>query len=476
MRIYPAIDIRGGRCVRLKQGDFSRATEFFDDPADAARAWIAAGASYLHVVDLDGAKGGAGVNGGAVARIAALRAPVQTGGGVRTLSDIEDRLALGVSRVIIGTAAVRDPAFVSEAVRLFGDKIAVGVDARDGFVATHGWLKTSGVRAVTFCQDMARRGVSAIIYTDISRDGMMSGMNAEATAEIIRACPGVGVVASGGVSSMDDLAAAERIGAAGAIIGRALFDGAIDLAEAVRVYEGGILPEPAKFRPEPAKFWPESAKFRQEIPEEIRFGADGLIPAVAADAETNEVLMLAYMNAESLALTLETGFAHYYSRSRRSLWKKGETSGHTQRVRAVRYDCDGDAILLAVEQTGAACHTGSRSCFFRSIGGDAAPPTTAALADLYRVVSDRRGNPSDGSYTSALFSGGIDRILKKVGEEAAETIIAAKNRDKREVVYEVADLLYHLTVMLAEQGVTWGDIAGELAGRFGKKKAEYRKY
>jgi phosphoribosyl-ATP pyrophosphohydrolase/phosphoribosyl-AMP cyclohydrolase len=343
---------------------------------------------------------------------------------------------------------------------MFGGKIAVGVDARDGFAATHGWLNTSGAAAADFCRDMARRGVSAIIFTDISRDGMMSGINAAATAEIIRACPGVDVIASGGVSSMDDLAAADRIGAAGVIIGRALFGGAIDLAEAVRVYEKRILRG--------------QAKFRAEIPADIRFGADGLIPAVAADAETNEVLMLAYMNAESLALTLETGYAHYYSRSRRSLWKKGETSGHTQRVRAVRYDCDGDAILLVVEQNGAACHTGSRSCFFSAIGADDAPPTTAALADLYRVVASRRDDPSEGSYTSALFSGGIDRILKKVGEEAAETIIAAKNRDKREVVYETSDLLYHLTVMLAEQGVTWGDIAAELAGRFGKKKAEYR--
>lgn len=195
---------------------------------------------------------------------------------------------------------------------------------------------------------------------------------------------------------------------------------------------------------------------------DIKFNQDGLVPAIAQDVGTGEVLMLAYMNEEALRLTKETGIAHYYSRSRQALWKKGETSGHIQEVKGIYYDCDGDAVLLKVNQIGAACHTGNYSCFFNEEKGYKDLSNT--LKDLYKVIIDRKKNPQEGSYTQYLFDKGIDKILKKIGEEAAEVIIGAKN-DKQELIYEASDLIYHLIVLLVNEGVTPAEIMEELRGR-----------
>ncbi|NLI66450.1 MAG: bifunctional phosphoribosyl-AMP cyclohydrolase/phosphoribosyl-ATP diphosphatase HisIE [Tissierellia bacterium] len=195
---------------------------------------------------------------------------------------------------------------------------------------------------------------------------------------------------------------------------------------------------------------------------DVKFNQDGLVPAIAQDVGTGEVLMLAYMNEEALRLTKETGIAHYYSRSRQALWKKGETSGHIQEVKGIYYDCDGDAVLLKVNQIGAACHTGNYSCFFNEEKGYKDLSNT--LKDLYKVIIDRKKNPQEGSYTQYLFDKGIDKILKKIGEEAAEVIIGAKN-DKQELIYEASDLIYHLMVLLVNEGVTPSEIMEELRGR-----------
>ncbi|MBQ6564519.1 MAG: bifunctional phosphoribosyl-AMP cyclohydrolase/phosphoribosyl-ATP diphosphatase HisIE [Clostridia bacterium] len=201
---------------------------------------------------------------------------------------------------------------------------------------------------------------------------------------------------------------------------------------------------------------------------EIRFDEHGLVPAIAQDIRTGEVLMLAYMNEESLRLTLETGYATYFSRSRKQLWKKGETSGHVQQVMDMRYDCDGDTILMKVIQTGNACHTGHYSCFFNSIleaDPDEVPANAGILQSVYDVISDRRVHPQEGSYTNYLFDKGVEKMCKKVGEEASETIIAAMKWNKEEVTYEVADLMYHLLVLMNQQGVTPDDVYEELARR-----------
>lgn len=204
--------------------------------------------------------------------------------------------------------------------------------------------------------------------------------------------------------------------------------------------------------------------------DQLKFNENGLVPAIAQDYKTGEVLMLAYMNEESLKLTIETRKVHYYSRSRQKLWLKGETSGNFQFLKSISYDCDGDAILLKIEQKGPACHTGSRNCFFNmpvnfSDEADNEESFENVIRQIYEVVVDRKKNPKEGSYTNYLFDRGLDKILKKVGEEAAEVIIAAKNKSADEIRYEVADLMYHIIVLLVERGMSFEDILKELKGR-----------
>ena len=193
----------------------------------------------------------------------------------------------------------------------------------------------------------------------------------------------------------------------------------------------------------------------------------GLVPVIIQDYKTSEVLMLAYMNEQAFADTLRTGKMHYYSRSRKSQWLKGETSGHFQYVKSLQLDCDNDTILAKVHQIGAACHTGSRSCFFQTLAEKETKETNPlkVFEDVFAVIQDRKIHPKEGSYTNYLFDKGIDKILKKVGEEATEIVIAAKNPDPEEIKYEISDFLYHVMVLMAERGVTWEDITEELANR-----------
>ncbi|MBF0372245.1 MAG: 1-(5-phosphoribosyl)-5-[(5-phosphoribosylamino)methylideneamino]imidazole-4-carboxamide isomerase [Alphaproteobacteria bacterium] len=236
MILFPAIDLKGGSCVRLLRGEMDHATVFNTDPADQARKFADAGCEWLHVVDLDGAFAGRPVNADAVASIvAAIKAPVQLGGGIRDMRTIESWLRAGVRRVILGTVALRDPLLVKEACRRFPARVAVGIDARDGRVAVEGWAQTSEIQAVDLALKFEDAGVAAIIYTDIERDGAMGGPNVEATAALARRLT-TPVIASGGVSSLDDLKAIKAAGGsgiAGVISGRALYDGRIDLAEAL---------------------------------------------------------------------------------------------------------------------------------------------------------------------------------------------------------------------------------------------------
>ena len=236
MIIYPAIDIRGGRCVRLTEGRFDAETVFADDPAEMALKWAGIGAEFLHLVDLDGALAGEGKNVPVIERILqSVNIPVQLGGGIRNLETIEKLLALGVTRLILGSAAVKNPQLVEEACKKYPGHIAVGIDAKNGEVAIEGWGKGSGVAATELAKQMAAYGVETIIYTDISRDGMLSGVNVEATAALARAC-GVPIIASGGVASLEVIRrvkAVESDGVQGCIIGKAIYTGAVDLKAAL---------------------------------------------------------------------------------------------------------------------------------------------------------------------------------------------------------------------------------------------------
>lgn len=236
MILFPAIDLKDGKCVRLKLGDMNQATVFNDDPAAQARAFEQQGFTYLHIVDLNGAFEGKPVNAGAVeAILAAIGMPAQLGGGIRDLATIETWLARGIRRVILGTVAVRDPGLVREACRRFPGRVAVGIDAKGGKVAVEGWAETSELTAIDLARRFEDAGVSAIIYTDIDRDGVLKGLNLPATAELARAV-NIPVIASGGLASIDDVKALlqpEYRLLEGAITGRALYDGRIDPKEAL---------------------------------------------------------------------------------------------------------------------------------------------------------------------------------------------------------------------------------------------------
>jgi phosphoribosylformimino-5-aminoimidazole carboxamide ribotide isomerase len=243
VEIYPAIDLRGGQCVRLNQGHFDAMTTYSSHPVEVAQRWKAAGAKWLHIVDLDGAKEGRPNpdNLAVLAEVAQeTHLPIQFGGGVRTAESAEKLFALGVTRVVLGTSAVRNPKLTTELFVEYGERIAVGVDARDGVVAVQGWLELSGVEATHFVLEMAERGAKRFIFTDIARDGMLQGVNIEALAQVARAVPQLPLIASGGVTSLRDLQLLQELqhtapNVDGVIIGKALYTGALDLSEALRL-------------------------------------------------------------------------------------------------------------------------------------------------------------------------------------------------------------------------------------------------
>ncbi|WP_144187069.1 1-(5-phosphoribosyl)-5-[(5-phosphoribosylamino)methylideneamino]imidazole-4-carboxamide isomerase [Elioraea rosea] len=235
VELFPAIDLKGGQCVRLKRGEMDQATVYADDPAAQAKAWEAAGFRWLHVVDLDGAFAGESRNGEAVrAILGAVRLPVQLGGGIRDLAGIEAWLAAGVTRVILGSAAAKNPALTREACRVFPGRIVLGIDAREGMVATEGWAETGALSALDLAARYRDAGAAAIVFTDIGRDGMLAGLNLAATEAMARAVP-IPVIASGGLASVEDVRAvrASDAGIAGVILGRALYDGRITPDEAI---------------------------------------------------------------------------------------------------------------------------------------------------------------------------------------------------------------------------------------------------
>lgn len=238
MKLYPAIDLKDGKCVRLVQGDYNKVTIYGDDPVEIAKRWERLGGEYLHIVDLDGAKAGKGINREVIRNIVKeINIPVEVGGGIRSIQDIKFQLKSGVDRVILGSAAIKNKALVKEAIDTFGSKkIVVGVDAKKGMVAIEGWLKVTDVTVIDFCNKLEKMGVKTIIYTDIAKDGMMQGPNIKDIKELVHKT-NLDIIASGGVATISDLEKLENIGVHGAIIGKAIYTGAINLSEASRRFK-----------------------------------------------------------------------------------------------------------------------------------------------------------------------------------------------------------------------------------------------
>ena len=354
MILLPAIDLHQGQCVRLLRGDYDTAQVVAADPVETARAFEEQGAGWLHVVDLDGAKEGAPKNAELIAQVVERTGlQVEVGGGIRNMATVDRYLELGAARVILGSAALRNPQFVAEAVKRYGKRVAVGIDALGGKVAAEGWLEQSQVDYLELARRMEDLGVQYLICTDISQDGTLAGPNLTMLDQLNQAVS-CHVVASGGVSSLLDIVNLYDLGLYGAIAGKALYTGALDLRAAIAACRriGG-----------------EKGAGLSEDELDLYFRKSDLIPAIIQDDDTGEVLMLAYMNRESFRKSLETGTTWFYSRSRRALWNKGETSGHTQTIVGVWADCDDDTLLLRVKQKGAACHTGSHSCFYKKLRG-----------------------------------------------------------------------------------------------------------
>jgi phosphoribosylformimino-5-aminoimidazole carboxamide ribotide isomerase len=231
--ILPAIDIRGGQCVRLRQGDYAQETVFGSDPAAMARRWVGQGAAYFHLVDLDGAREGRPVNGDSIRRIVeAAGVPCQLGGGLRAEADIREALSWGIDRVVLGTRALKEPGWLEQVARQFPGKVVLGIDAKAGQVATDGWLHVSSRSALDLARACAAWPLAALVYTDISRDGMLEGPNFEATADLAAAVT-LPIIASGGVTTLADVGRLARLGLAGCIVGRALYEGRLDLAAAI---------------------------------------------------------------------------------------------------------------------------------------------------------------------------------------------------------------------------------------------------
>lgn len=354
MIILPAIDIKDGKCVRLFQGDYATAQQVAEDPVETAKAFEKVGARWMHMVDLDGAKAKTPVNTETILNVRKnVSINIEVGGGIRDMETVDMYIANGINRVILGSAALHDPEFVKESVKKYGRKIAVGIDALDGKVAAEGWTEQSEVHYLEMAKQMEEIGVSYLIVTDISKDGTLNGPNLQMLDRINRyvSCS---VIASGGVSNLKDIIDLSSLGLYGGIAGKAVYTGDLNLRDAVTACQrlGG-----------------SNLRSREEVAEHLEryFIKSELIPAIVQEASTGEVLMLAYMDKTAMLKTLETGYTWFYSRSRQTLWNKGATSGHVQKLVSMTADCDDDTLLLKVVQTGPACHTGSHSCFYKEI-------------------------------------------------------------------------------------------------------------
>nr|WP_300324033.1 bifunctional phosphoribosyl-AMP cyclohydrolase/phosphoribosyl-ATP diphosphatase HisIE [uncultured Anaerostipes sp.] len=359
--------------------------------------------------------------------------PLYVGGGIRDLEDVKKVLYAGADKVCLGASVLEDKDIVKKASDRFGKgQVMVSMDLE----------KLEDPAA--FAKEMQRLGAGELLL--LAADGYDKKMEA---VNAVKSQTDLPIVIS--VPSVEDVTAA-----AGEIC-----------AESVAIHDAGDF-SVLDLKKECKNKGLDVCLMESPIPfEEFKLNSDGLLPVVTQDYKTNEVLMVAYMTKEAFEQTVETGIMTYYSRSRQELWIKGETSGHYQYVKSLAIDCDKDTLLAKVRQVGNACHTGHYSCFFTDLVKKEyrEDDPMHVFEDVYGVIMDRKEHPKEGSYTNYLFEKGIDKILKKVGEECTEIVIAAKNPDPEEMKYEISDFLYHLMVLMAQRGMTWDEITRELMER-----------
>ena len=468
-RIIACLDVRNGRVVK---GTKFTDIKDVDSPEKLAKFYSDNSVDELVFYDITASNEERKTSLEFVERVArVINIPFSAGGGVSTIEDFKYILRKGADKVSVNSAAVKNPQLIREASMAFGSQcVVLSMDVKKNdegswSVYVKGGREKTELDAIEWAITAAELGAGEIVVNSIDEDGMKNGYDLELLSRITSVV-NIPVIASGGAGKKEHfLDALQKTGVDGVLAASVFHFGEIKVPELKQyLKENG-----AEIRmPEAAPQKLESITTEDSDISMISFGKDGLVPCICQDAKTGAVLMLAYMNEQSLRLTLEKKRAVYYSRSRSELWEKGATSGNTQKVRAIYYDCDADALLIKVEQTGNACHTGEYSCFFNAVFDDlgvSADPGSSVFGELYATVIGRKNDPSEGSYTNYLFDKGLDKILKKVGEEAAETVIGAMANDDENFIYEGADLLYHLIVLLTHKGYRIDDLARELKKR-----------
>lgn len=423
-RLTPCIFIDGGKAVQW----FDDRTLLSDDVVSLAKQYCDRGADELIVFDLSTSDEEHDEAIDLIKKInRVISIPMIAGGNIRRAEDVKKILYAGAKRAILNFSKPLSFDLIEEVSKRFGkERIAVSLNDFDTLFKQQHLIEEYSTEIVF----MHRLDLNSVM--NITRLPCVVLTDTMEQSEILRIlkCDGIKGVSGLFISSLNmDFNEFKEI-CADAGIKMTSFESILDFSE-------------------------------------FKLNSDGLIPVIVQDHKTNEVLMMAYMNEEAFDNTVKTGRMTYYSRSRKCQWVKGETSGHFQYVKSLAIDCDKDTLLAKVEQVGAACHTGNRSCFYTTIVGadyDAKNPLQV-FESVYNTIVDRREHPKEGSYTNYLFEKGIDKILKKVGEEATEIVIAAKNPNPEEIKYEISDFLYHAMVLMVERGVTWEDITNELADR-----------
>ena len=453
-QIIPCLDIRDGRVVKGKK---FKDIQDVADPLALAKKYEAEGADVLFVLDITGEDRPKFLN--IIKEITAnLSIPVTVGGGIRTLKDIDDVIDSGAKKVSITSAAVADPDLLKRAAEKHGsEKIGLSIDAgrideNTWHAFTQGGKHDTGLNAIEWAIKGQALGVGEILLNSIDTDGVKDGFQIELNKAVSDAVS-IPVIASGGAGTLEDFREVfSKTNVTSALAASVFHYNEININE-LKTYL--------------KKFDIPARSFN--MLEDIQFDSQGLVPAIVQDATTAKVLMLAYMNKEAYEKTLETKETWFYSRSRKELWHKGATSGNKQTVVSMTLDCDGDTLLVKVLPHGPACHTGKESCFFTPI----IEPKKDSHDVIHRIIDTiehRRKFPEEGAYTTYLFNEGIDKVLKKVGEEASEVIIGAKNNDRDEIKWEVADLVYHTLVLLNMTNVSLDDIKDVLYERHIEKK------
>lgn len=424
-KIIAGFGIREGRAFEL----FPVPTPCKEEVLELARFYGDSGADELFIYDLSESDDDHEKTIGLIKEIARLSdIPVIAGGRVKRLEDVKKYLYAGAKAAFLDVSVDENVDLMKEAADRFGDdKIYACLPDCSYLKRTREYAQLGASVMLLMKPELSKEELSEVAGSEEAFLLFAEGASLEACAQILRPENVLGLVGdlklTAGCMEFKHELTAQGI--------------CVDTFESALSFD------------------------------QFKLNSDGLIPVIVQDYRTGEVLMLAYMNEEAFCQTLKLGRMTYYSRSRKCLWLKGETSGHYQYVKSLALDCDNDTLLAKVNQIGAACHTGARSCFYQTLVKKEYQETNPlkVFEDVFSVILDRKEHPKEGSYTNYLFDKGIDKILKKVGEEATEIVIAAKNPDPEEVKYEISDFLYHMMVLMAEKKVTWEDITRELANR-----------